>query len=341
MKIAIITDTHFGARKNSKYFMGVQREFYEDVFFPFLVEHEIDTIVHLGDFFDNRTSINFSVLRHANNTFITPIVENGMKLHLLMGNHDSHYNSSGELVNTKLLFGNIPNIVVYDEMKEVLFDGMKFLMVPWIFPDQMKEAIETIRLFPADVCCGHFEMLGVPQEGNNISKSGIETGIFSHFSNVFSGHYHKPSEYYVGSPYQTKWSEVEDNKRFIVFDTDTGEAVSHYNPNRVFYELEYPNDVDNIDLSEYNNKIVRIRVKSKDDIAHYETFIKSLEDSGAHSIDVKEEYLYMDVIRKYNIDDSLDTLAILKTTINENPEFSDGDKIVLCSIAEKLYQKAQ
>ena len=36
MKIAIITDQHFGARKNSKLFHDYFLKFYNDVFFPFL-----------------------------------------------------------------------------------------------------------------------------------------------------------------------------------------------------------------------------------------------------------------------------------------------------------------
>lgn len=341
MKIAIITDTHFGARKNSKYFMQVQKEFYENTFFPYLVENNIDTVFHLGDFFDNRTSVNFAVLRHADQCFIKPIIKHGIKLHLLMGNHDSHYKSSGELVNTKLLFEDIANVKVYDAMEEINIDGVRFLMVPWIFPDQEKQIIDQISLCPADVCCGHFEMLGVVQEGTNISRTGLETGIFSHFSHVFSGHFHKPSEYYVGSPYQTKWSEVDDNKRIIIFDTKDMSATPIYNENRVFYEIDYPDDIDKIDPKDYSNKMVRIHVKSKQDIAHYELAIKSFEDAGVHNLDIKEEHLYLDVIQKYELEDSTDTLAILKSTINQNLDLSDGDKLVMCNLIEKLYKKAQ
>ena len=34
MKIAIITDQHFGARKNSKFFHDYFLKFYNDIFFP-------------------------------------------------------------------------------------------------------------------------------------------------------------------------------------------------------------------------------------------------------------------------------------------------------------------
>ena len=54
MKIAIFGDSHFGCRKNSAYFMRQQKDFYDHKFFPYLKKNGIDTIIHLGDFFDNR-----------------------------------------------------------------------------------------------------------------------------------------------------------------------------------------------------------------------------------------------------------------------------------------------
>ena len=38
MKIALINDTHFGARNDSQAFMDYFRKFYEEIFFPTLEE---------------------------------------------------------------------------------------------------------------------------------------------------------------------------------------------------------------------------------------------------------------------------------------------------------------
>ena len=51
MKVAIITDQHFGCRKNSKLFHDYFLKFYNDVFFPTLEKEGIDTIVDMGDTF--------------------------------------------------------------------------------------------------------------------------------------------------------------------------------------------------------------------------------------------------------------------------------------------------
>ena len=49
MRVAIITDTHYGARKGSKHLHDYFELFYKNVFFPSLEEEGIDTIIHMGD----------------------------------------------------------------------------------------------------------------------------------------------------------------------------------------------------------------------------------------------------------------------------------------------------
>ena len=60
MKVAIITDTHWSARKSSKIFQDYFELFYKNIFFPTLEEHGITTVIHMGDAFDSRKSIDFN-----------------------------------------------------------------------------------------------------------------------------------------------------------------------------------------------------------------------------------------------------------------------------------------
>jgi DNA repair exonuclease SbcCD nuclease subunit len=52
MKLALITDTHFGARNDSLVFSTFFQKFYENIFFPTLKERNIKSVIHLGDVFD-------------------------------------------------------------------------------------------------------------------------------------------------------------------------------------------------------------------------------------------------------------------------------------------------
>ena len=46
MKVAILNDTHCGVRNSSDIFLQYQERFYEEVFFPYLKEHNIKNILH-------------------------------------------------------------------------------------------------------------------------------------------------------------------------------------------------------------------------------------------------------------------------------------------------------
>ena len=45
MRLAIITDTHYGARKGSKLLHDYFEQFYKNIFFPSLEAEGIDTII--------------------------------------------------------------------------------------------------------------------------------------------------------------------------------------------------------------------------------------------------------------------------------------------------------
>ena len=48
MKLAIMTDQHFGARKGAEYIHKYFKKFYDNIFFPYLEKNKIDTIVDLS-----------------------------------------------------------------------------------------------------------------------------------------------------------------------------------------------------------------------------------------------------------------------------------------------------
>jgi DNA repair exonuclease SbcCD nuclease subunit len=70
MKIAIITDTHFGARSDSPIFLHHFFKFTDEIFLPYLEKNNIDTVFHLGDLLDRRKFINFATLNEVRKRFI-------------------------------------------------------------------------------------------------------------------------------------------------------------------------------------------------------------------------------------------------------------------------------
>ncbi len=73
MKIAIITDQHFGARKGADYIHRYFKKFYDNIFFPYLEKNNIDTIIHMGDMFDSRKSIDYQSLEWSKRVVFEPL----------------------------------------------------------------------------------------------------------------------------------------------------------------------------------------------------------------------------------------------------------------------------
>ena len=94
MKIAILNDTHCGVRSDMEAMSDYQGRFYTEVFFPYLDEHNIKQIVHLGDYFDRRKYVNFASLKANKDHFITPMLERDIHMDLILGNHDTYYKLS-------------------------------------------------------------------------------------------------------------------------------------------------------------------------------------------------------------------------------------------------------
>ena len=70
MKIALINDTHFGCRNDNPNYHEYIYRFWEEQFFPYIKEHNIDTIIHLGDVLDRRKYVNFKTLQDFNKKIV-------------------------------------------------------------------------------------------------------------------------------------------------------------------------------------------------------------------------------------------------------------------------------
>ena len=94
MKIALITDTHFGARNDSLAFNDHFYKFWREVFFPYIDKHGIDTVIHLGDVMDRRKFISYKIAKDFREQFIKPIVDRNIDMHMIVGNHDTYYRNT-------------------------------------------------------------------------------------------------------------------------------------------------------------------------------------------------------------------------------------------------------
>ena len=244
MKITIITDQHFGARKNSKLFHDYFLKFYEDIFFPTLIKEGITTIVDMGDTFDSRKGVDFVSLEWAKNHYYDRLAEVGITVHTIIGNHTAYYKNTNDLTGVGLFLREYDNVKIYPEAEEVRLDKTKFLFVPWINSENQDKTFELIDETDSPCVMGHLELNGFMATRGHFMEHGMDSNIFDKFERVYSGHYHmrsnKENIFYLGNPYEMYWNDVNDRERgFHLFDTDTLEHTSVNNPYQLFHNLYY------------------------------------------------------------------------------------------------------
>ena len=119
MKIALITDQHFGSRGDNISINKYMVKFHEEVFFPYLEENNIDTIIHLGDIVDRRKFINFHTLNTLRTKFLNVLEQKSITMHILVGNHDTFYKNTNEINSQNELLNQYGNIYSYENGQNI------------------------------------------------------------------------------------------------------------------------------------------------------------------------------------------------------------------------------
>lgn len=340
MKIAVITDTHYGCRKGSKIFHDYFEKFYSNIFFPYLEDNNIDTILHMGDVFDNRKSIDYQSLEWTKRVVLDPMRK--YNVHMLTGNHDLYYKNTNSVNSLSLLLKNYSNIKVYNNPQSINIGGLDILLLPWICESNEKLSFELINRNDCDVIFGHLELKGFQLYKGHVMEDGIDPKIFNKYKKVFSGHYHTKSDnsivYYLGNPYQMFWNDVDDHRGFTIFDADTLEHTFINNPYELFKVVYYDdNDNKTYDFNSCSEKLVKVVVKNKSSNEDFEEFIEILSKSNIHELKVIENFQKID-IDDFDIEDSEDTLTLLNKYVDEI-EF-DLDKTKFLRIIKDIYKKS-
>ena len=298
MKIALLNDTHCGIRNSSEIFLQNHENFYDKVFFPYLLENDIKQIIHLGDYFDHRKFVNFKALNHNRRHFLEPLRAHGISMDIIPGNHDTYYKNTNDLNSLKELFGHFMNeIHIIMEPTVMDYAGLKIGLLPWIAPDNYEKSMEFVRTCDADILGAHLELSGFELMRGVKATDGMDAKHFKRFEMVLSGHYHAKSQkdnvYYLGSQMEYFWSDAGDPKYFHVLDTDTRELTAVRNTYTLFEKIVYDDskiDYNTYDVSRFDNKFVKIIVSNKSDGFLFDRFVDRIQARQIHELKIAENF---------------------------------------------------
>lgn len=337
VKVAVLGDTHAGARGSNRVVFENQMLFFEKLFFPYLKKHKIKTIMHLGDFFDNRTQINVLIAHEWRKRVVEKLVD--YDTHVIVGNHDTYFKNTSR-VNTLYEFLKGHGIRIYKDPSIVHIAGKPIQLIPWINEDNQNASRKAIEAATAEICMGHLELRGFRTNGGYINKKGQDHDEYNGFDMVLSGHFHDPSHIdnvrYIGAPYEMNWGDADRPRGFSVLDTETNEIEFVPNPHKLFVKIEYQEGTNPPD--DLEGKFVKVFARQDKDSVLYETFldmIRTQKPNKLESIEGKAE-----LVEDYEmVDMGADLMEIINKSV-DGLNLSESESGAIKDVMFDLYSKS-
>jgi len=348
MKVALITDQHFGARGDSPQIADHQEKFYREVFFPYLDANGIHDVVDLGDTFDRRKYTNHLSLDRAKKMFFDPILEREINLTIIVGNHDIYHKDRLDPNSVELFLAGNYNFNIVTEPYETTFGAETVILMPWICDSNRKKAYELMERSKAQVLFGHLELKGFEMYRGLPQENGDDPLDFQKFALVCSGHYHHKSTYgninYLGCPYEMTWSDWDDQKGFHVFDTETRSIEFVPNPYRLHHKLEWTGlsadfvgSYGNYDLKDLEGAFVKVVVRERGDEGVFDEFLKAAEDI-AENVQVIDGLEKTELKENEEALESEDTLSLVRRYIDQQDLGAPSEAVY--GLVRDLYEEA-
>lgn len=350
MRVAVLGDTHFGVHNASPVFDEYFKKFYTDVFFPYLKQNDISTVLQLGDIVDCRKATNHLSIYNAKKYFFDVFEECGISLVTILGNHDIYYRDTLDVSFSDLFLGKYENVTVIKEPTEYAFcdNGRKYskvMLLPWICKQNEERTAEMIRNTRCAVAFGHLELAGFAMNKGYEMQHGMDASFLKKFESCWSGHYHTKSDkgniHYAGTPYEITMVDADDPKYFHVYDCDTGEMEAIRNPYTMYEKIVYSKGFSD-DLSKYTGKIIKLTVEDRGETKDYEKFISMLQDTNPADLKILEESF------EYKEDNTTDGVSVelgMDDTLGIINNYIDGIENInsdsIKSIFNNLYTEAR
>jgi DNA repair exonuclease SbcCD nuclease subunit len=328
--------------------MQYQEKFYNDVFFPYLIENNITNILHLGDYYEHRKYVNFKALEHNRKIFLEKLREHDIVMDIIPGNHDVFYKNTNELCSLKELMGHYIDVVkIHMDPTIIEYDTLNVAVIPWINVGNYASTMEYIRNCSANIVAGHFEFSGFEMYKGIPNPHGMDTADFKRFESVLSGHFHtkssKENVHYLGSQMEFTWGDCDDPKYFHILDTDTRQITPVLNPHTLHTKVVYNDekmDYNGYDVAALDSQFVKVIVEKKTDYFSFDRFIDRIQQRPIHELKIAESF---EEFLGENVEDDeiqLDDTQVLLDSYVEAVE-TEADKEKLKTLLRSLYVEAQ
>ena len=314
-KAACFTDIHWGKKNNSELHNQDCLRFIDWFCEEVKKEDDIDHIIFLGDWFEQRSAINGLTLDYAYRG-ATKLQSLNLPVYFIVGNHDLYYRTSREVYSTNFFtsldFKLIDKPTVCEEI------GLKgTLLSPYLFENEYGE---LAKFFDIPVWFGHFEFKGFVLTGDTVKlEHGPDPVNFSTPRRIFSGHFHKRQSMknisYIGNAFPVDFSDANDSKR--------GMMIYEHGLDDVWY-------IDWEDCPTYIRTKVSDLVKNVKNILKPDATVNCIVDTDItheQSIKLKEQLTKKYNLRSLALQENPDILTALEDTEIDDQEIDQLDTV--------------
>lgn len=268
-KAAVFTDIHFGLKSNS--------QLHNDDCLAFVKwatakarEEGCETAMFLGDWHNNRASINIVTLTYSLRA-LEHLNENFDNVFFIPGNHDLYYRDRRDVQSVEWA-RHLPNVHICNDW----FSEGDVVIAPWLVGDDHKR----VPKLKGKYMFGHFELPGyfmnamvqMPDHGE------INADAFHGFDHVFTGHFHKRQSNnnitYIGNCFPHNYADAGDDERGMMILEWGKEPEFHAWPDQPRYRVyQLSNILKNTDALLFPGLHARVNIDV--DISYEEaTFLK-------------------------------------------------------------------
>lgn len=215
----MLSDTHLGRKNHHQFWSDLTENLFNEII-DLCNYEDIDTVIHLGDFFHSRKSLNVLTINQGNE-ICQKFDNNKINLYLVKGNHDQFYKNLSKPHSLKYL--DLFKYVNVIDTESIELDD--FILVPWGC---------DIGQLPSDSnLMGHFEINGfiINSSGTEQKNAKFNKSDFNKFNKVYSGHFHTPSKdgniEYIGSPFPMDFNDVDSIRGYYILEGDTKQFIEY------------------------------------------------------------------------------------------------------------------
>lgn len=289
MKFAFIADLHLSGYTQDKIqnnlperLDSIRNAIYHMA--NYCIQKEIDTIVIGGDSLHGK-SIIYAIAQDVLVNFFTEFKT--IKFIVIDGNHDLS-GKGVDAVSALSSLKHIPNVTLVSKIPQSFGD---IVCIPYCI-----NILEQVKDHRGKILVSHFGLNeGILNSGISVVADIKLKDLIGRYKLVLLGHYHKNQQivqnnialYYVGSPIQLDWGEKNEEKRFLVVDSDTLYVES-------IPTIGYKKYVE-FTLTRENKQEIISKAKQLQDDGNYVKIIRNLDMDVE---ELKNEFRVIDKVEK-------------------------------------------